>query len=101
VEIGKNSIVVALCGVSGSVKIGNNVVLAGQVGLADHIEIEDDVIVLARAGVMEKRVAKGRVILGAPAMDVKKTLEVFAMWPKLKDMYKDIMKIKKKLDLQE
>jgi UDP-3-O-[3-hydroxymyristoyl] glucosamine N-acyltransferase len=101
VEIGENSIVCALCGISGSVKIGNNVVLAGQVGLADHIEIEDDVYVLARSGIMEKRVKKGRVLLGAPALDVKKTLEIFAMWPKLKDMYRDLIKIKKKLDMDK
>jgi UDP-3-O-[3-hydroxymyristoyl] glucosamine N-acyltransferase len=99
VEIGENSVVCALCGISGSVKIGRNVVLAGQVGLSDHIEIEDDVYVLAKAGVMEKRVKSGRVIVGQPATDVKKAMEIFAMWPKLRGMHRDLARIKKRLDL--
>ena len=101
VEIGENSVVCGLCGISGSVKIGKNVVLAGQVGLADHIEIEDDVYVLAKAGVMEKRVKSGRIIGGAPATDIKKAMEIFAMWPRLKGMYRDLVKIKKKLGMDE
>jgi UDP-3-O-[3-hydroxymyristoyl] glucosamine N-acyltransferase len=101
VEIGENSIVCALCGISGSVKIGSNVVLAGQVGLADHIEIEDDVYVLAKAGVMEKRVKRGRVIVGQPATDVRKAMEIWAMWPKLREMHRDLARIKKKLDLNK
>jgi UDP-3-O-[3-hydroxymyristoyl] glucosamine N-acyltransferase len=101
VEIGKNCIICGLCGISGSVTIGNNVVLAGQVGLADHIVIEDDVYVLAKSGIMEKVVKRGRVVLGAPAMDVKKTMEYFAMIPKLRGMHRDIQKIKKKLHLDD
>jgi UDP-3-O-[3-hydroxymyristoyl] glucosamine N-acyltransferase len=76
-------------------------VLAGQVGLADHIEIEDDVYVLAKAGVMEKRVKRGRVIVGQPATDVRKAMEIWAMWPKLREMHRDLARIKKKLDLNK
>ncbi len=100
VEIGKNSIICAFCGISGSVKIGSNVVMAGAVGLADHIVIEDDVVIGAKSGVMEKLVKRGRRIVGAPAMDVRDTMEFFAMRPKLKGMYLDIQKIKKKLNIE-
>jgi UDP-3-O-[3-hydroxymyristoyl] glucosamine N-acyltransferase len=100
VEIGKNSIICAFCGISGSVKIGSNVVMAGGVGLADHIVIEDDVVIGAMAGVMEKRIKRGRRIVGAPAMDVRDTMEFFAMRPKLKGMYFDLQKIKKKLNIE-
>jgi len=95
VEIGKNVIICALCGISGSVKIGNNVILAGAVGLKDHIVIEDDVYIGAKAGVMKK----GRRMLGTPAVDFKAAMEYFAMWPKLKQMFNDIRMIKKKLGL--
>jgi UDP-3-O-[3-hydroxymyristoyl] glucosamine N-acyltransferase len=101
VKIGTNSIVCALCGISGSVTIGNNVVLAGQVGLADHIVIEDDVVLLAKAGVMEKRVKRGSVLVGAPAHNVKKMMGIWAMQPKLRDMYRDLTKIKKKLGIED
>ncbi len=99
VEIGKNVIICALCGISGSVKIGNNVILAGAVGLKDHIVIEDDVYIGAKAGVMEKVVKKGRRMLGIPAVDFKTAMEYFAMRPKLKQMFNDIRMIKKKLGL--
>jgi UDP-3-O-[3-hydroxymyristoyl] glucosamine N-acyltransferase len=99
VEIGKNVIICALSGISGSVKIGNNVIIAGAVGLKDHIVIEDDVYIGAKAGVMEKVVKKGRRMLGTPAVDFKTAMEYFAMWPKLKQMFNDIRMIKKKLGL--
>jgi UDP-3-O-[3-hydroxymyristoyl] glucosamine N-acyltransferase len=100
VQIGKNSIICAFCGISGSVKIGSNVVMAGGVGLADHIVIEDDVVIGARAGIMEKRIKRGRRIVGAPAMDVREMMEIWAIRPKLKGMYFDLQKIKKKLNIE-
>ncbi len=100
VEIGKNVIICALCGISGSVKIGNNVVLAGAVGLKDHIVIEDDVYIGAKSGVMEKRVKKGSRIVGIPAADFKSELEFTAMKPKLKGMFEDLKRIKRQLDME-
>ncbi len=99
VKIGKNTIVCAMCGISGSVKIGNNVVIAGAVGLKDHVEIEDNVYIGAKAGVMEKKVKKGSKILGIPAIDFRAEMEFIALKPKLKEMYKDLIKIKKRLGL--
>ncbi|MGQ9615476.1 MAG: UDP-3-O-(3-hydroxymyristoyl)glucosamine N-acyltransferase [Spirochaetota bacterium] len=99
VEIGRNVIICALCGISGSVKIGNNVILAGAVGLKDHIVIEDDVYVGAKSGVMEKRVKRGSKIVGIPAADFKEEFEFVAMKPRLKVMYEDLIKIKKRLNM--
>ncbi len=99
VTIGKNCIICAMCGISGSVKIGNNVIIAGAVGLKDHIEIEDNVYIGAKAGVMERRVRKGSRLLGIPAIDFRSEMEFIALKPKIKDMYRDIKAIKKKLGL--
>jgi UDP-3-O-[3-hydroxymyristoyl] glucosamine N-acyltransferase len=41
VEIGTNTVIAALVGISGSTKIGNNVMIGGQAGLAGHIQIAD------------------------------------------------------------
>jgi UDP-3-O-[3-hydroxymyristoyl] glucosamine N-acyltransferase len=97
VVIGKDSIVCALCGVSGSVSIGDNVVLAGQVGLADHIVIEDDVLVMAKSGVMTKCVKKGEKLLGYPATSYQKQLKSWALTQRLPQLNSDLQKIKKKL----
>ncbi len=97
--IGKNTIICGLCGISGSVRIGDNVILAGMVGLADHITIEDDVTIYAKAGVMKKLVKKGAQIVGIPANDLKTEMQVYAIRPKLREMYNDVRKIKQKLDM--
>ncbi|MFW6138845.1 MAG: UDP-3-O-(3-hydroxymyristoyl)glucosamine N-acyltransferase [Spirochaetota bacterium] len=99
VEIGRNTVICALSGISGSVKIGNNVVIAGAVGLKDHITIEDDVYIGAKAGVMDKVVKKGRKILGIPAINFKSEMEFIALKPKLKSMFFDLQRIKKKLGI--
>ncbi|HHE04854.1 MAG TPA: UDP-3-O-(3-hydroxymyristoyl)glucosamine N-acyltransferase, partial [candidate division WOR-3 bacterium] len=99
VIIGHNSIICAMCGISGSVKIGNNVIIAGAVGLKDHIEIEDNVYIGAKAGVMEKHVKRGSKLLGIPAIDFRAEMEFIALKPKLKEMYKDVKRIKKHLGI--
>jgi UDP-3-O-[3-hydroxymyristoyl] glucosamine N-acyltransferase len=98
-EIGQNTIICASCGIAGSVKIGSNVIIAGACGIADHIVIEDDVILGPMAGLTKKRVKKGSYLWGAPAFDYRECMEYFAMRPKIKEMYKDLKKIKEKFDL--
>ncbi|MCK5095446.1 MAG: UDP-3-O-(3-hydroxymyristoyl)glucosamine N-acyltransferase [Spirochaetes bacterium] len=99
VEIGISSIICANSGIAGSVKIGNNVILAGFVGVADHIVIEDDVLIGAKSGIMKKLVKKGSYMFGYPAIDYKEYMTFAAMRPKVKGMYKDLKKIKEKLEL--
>jgi len=52
VTVGKNCVIVAQVGVSGSVDIGRGVILAGQVGVKDHVTIGDGSIVAAKAAVI-------------------------------------------------
>lgn len=52
VTVGKNCVIVAQVGVSGSVDIGSGVILAGQVGIKDHVTIGDGSIVAAKAAVI-------------------------------------------------
>ena len=52
VTVGKNCVIVAQVGVSGSVDIGNGVILAGQVGVKDHVTIGDGSIVAAKSAVI-------------------------------------------------
>ena len=99
VSIGKNCIIVAQCGVSGSTKIGNNVMMAGQVGLVDHIEIGDNVMIGAQSGVM-KSVASNKIVWGSPARLAKKTAAIFAILNKLPEIYKKLKFIERKFDLK-
>ena len=44
--LGKNCILVAQSGISGSTHIGNNVIIGGQVGIAGHLKIGDYVPII-------------------------------------------------------
>ena len=65
-RIGEDCIIIAQCGLSGSVKLGRNVVVAGQVGIIDHITINDRAVVAAKSGV-GKDMPAGSVYRGIPA----------------------------------
>lgn len=51
VVLGRNCVLAAHSGISGSTKIGDNVMCGGAVGMADHITIGDGARLAARAGV--------------------------------------------------
>ncbi|MBI3437005.1 MAG: UDP-3-O-(3-hydroxymyristoyl)glucosamine N-acyltransferase [Proteobacteria bacterium] len=67
VSIGRNCIIAAQCGISGSAVMEDFVVLAGQVGLADHVRIGSGAMIGAQSGVMND-VPAGQRWLGSPAM---------------------------------
>ena len=66
VTIGRNCIIVAQCGISGSVVLGDNVILGGQVGVADHLTIGEGAMIGAQSGVVSN-VPAGEKWLGSPA----------------------------------
>jgi UDP-3-O-[3-hydroxymyristoyl] glucosamine N-acyltransferase len=66
VTIGRNCIIVAQCGLSGSVILEDNVVLGGQVGIADHLTIGEGAMIGAKSGVASD-VPAGEKWLGSPA----------------------------------
>jgi UDP-3-O-[3-hydroxymyristoyl] glucosamine N-acyltransferase len=70
VRIGRNCVIAALCGLSGSVRLGDWVMVGGSVGLADHISIGDRAQIAARSGVMND-VPAGEKWGGTPAQPVK------------------------------
>ncbi len=51
VQIGRNVILCAQVGISGSTRLGNQVILAGQVGVADHTEVGDNVRAAGKCGI--------------------------------------------------
>jgi UDP-3-O-[3-hydroxymyristoyl] glucosamine N-acyltransferase len=66
VRIGRDVVIVAQTGISGSVTIGDRAVLAGQVGITDHVVIGEGAQVLGRS-MVTKDVPAGAVVSGSPA----------------------------------
>src|SRR5690606_40878112 len=69
VEIGRNTVIAAQTGISGSTKIGENCMLAGQVGIAGHLVIANNTSLGAQAGVSKSITKEGQRLLGYPVFD--------------------------------
>jgi len=85
VSVGKNVVIAAQTGVSGSVVIEDNVVVAGQVGIADHVRIEEGAILGAQCGIPSNKVIRGKGILfwGTPARPIREYLKELAVLSRL------------------
>ncbi|HXZ81637.1 MAG TPA: UDP-3-O-(3-hydroxymyristoyl)glucosamine N-acyltransferase [Terriglobales bacterium] len=85
VSVGKNVVIAAQTGVSGSSVIEDNVVVAGQVGIADHVRIEEGVILGAQSGVPSNKIIRGKGILfwGTPARPIREYLKELAVLARL------------------
>lgn len=100
VEIGENTIIVALSGISGSSQIGRDVVIGGQVGIGDHIKIGEKTMIGSTSGVY-KSLSSGEVVSGNPTMPHRlwlKTRGLISRLPQLNDHVRDLEKRVKKLE---
>ncbi len=89
VTVGRNVIIVAQTGISGSVSIGDWAVLAGQVGVKDHVHIGVRATVLGKAAVT-KDVPDGAVVSGDPARLHRQTLKQQAALQRLPDVLEQL-----------
>jgi UDP-3-O-[3-hydroxymyristoyl] glucosamine N-acyltransferase len=85
VRIGKNVVIAAQTGISGSSVIADNVIIAGQVGIADHVTIEAGAILGAQCGVPSGKVIRGPgvVFWGTPARPIQQHLKELATLARL------------------
>lgn len=97
VEIGKNTVIAAQAGVSGSTKIGENCVLAGQVGVAGHLIIANNTSFGAQSGISKSIKDEGMKMIGYPAFDVKDYFKSYAVFKKLPDLNERIRELEKKV----
>lgn len=100
VVIGKCCLIAGQAGISGSCRLDDRVVLAGQVGIADHIEIGSGALIGAGSGVVTN-VAAGQQVLGMPAIDVRKELQVWALKKHLPDMAKQLKDVIRRIERLE
>jgi UDP-3-O-[3-hydroxymyristoyl] glucosamine N-acyltransferase len=84
-QIGRNVVIAAQTGVSGSSVLEDNVLVGGQVGIADHVRIEQGVVLGAQCGVPSKKVVRGPGVLfwGTPARPITEFLKELATLSRL------------------
>jgi len=96
VTLGKNCVIVAQVGVSGSVDIGDGVILAGQVGIKDHVTIGDGSIVAAKAGVISDLPPQS-FVSGMYARPHGQEMRAQALYGKLPELNKQIKRLEERL----
>src|SRR6185437_9157910 len=69
VSVGRNTVIAAQTGISGSSAIGNDAILGGQVGIGDHALVGDGVILGGQAGILPWKKIRGNGVFfwGTPA----------------------------------
>ncbi|PYK28794.1 MAG: UDP-3-O-(3-hydroxymyristoyl)glucosamine N-acyltransferase [Verrucomicrobia bacterium] len=97
VVIGKNSVIVAQTGISGSTRVGERVTMAGQVGIVGHVEIADGSVIAAQSGVSKS--IPGGVWFGYPAGPIEETKQQIAWIHRLGRLFARVKAIEKKLGL--
>lgn len=97
VIIGKNSIIAAQTGVSGSTRVGEKVMMAGQVGVIGHLTIEDGTVIAAQSGVAKD--LPGGAWFGSPAVPLSEAKRQIAWIHRLGKLFERLKAIEKKLGL--
>lgn len=86
VEIGKNTVVAAQSGISGSTHVGEQCVIAGQVGIVGHISIANNTKIGAQSGLGKSIKKEGMSLSGSPARDLSEHLRSMAQVRRLPEM---------------
>ena len=97
VVIGKNSVIGAQTGISGSARVGERVMMAGQVGIVGHVEIADGSVIAAQSGISKS--VPGGVWFGYPARPIEETKQQIAWIRRLGKLFARVKEIEKKLGL--
>jgi len=97
VVIGKNSVIVAQSGISGSTRVGERVMMGGQVGIVGHLEIGDGTAIGAQSGVSKS--TPGGAWFGSPAVPLEEAKRQIAWIHRLGKLFERVKQIEKKLGL--
>jgi len=84
-HVGKDVVIAAQTGISGSSSIGDNAVVGGQVGIGDHATVGEQVILGSGSGVLTHKKVHGAgvVFWGRPARPLKQYLKELATLARL------------------
>jgi UDP-3-O-[3-hydroxymyristoyl] glucosamine N-acyltransferase len=101
VVVGKNSMLAAQVGISGSTEVGEGVIMAGQAGCVGHIRIGNRVIVGAQSGV-SKSIPDDTTVFGYPAREHQQAKKLLALTRRLPEMNETIKRLEKRIqELEE
>lgn len=98
VEVGENTVIAALSGISGSSKIGKNCMIGGQVGVIGHVKIADGTMMAAQTGMGRTVKKTGTIWQGSPAIELKNFQKSSVYFKRLPELVKQIEALEKKIE---
>lgn len=96
VVIGRDTVIAAQAGISGSTEIGDKCIIAGQVGIVGHLKIANRTTLAAQAGISRSVKKEGETLFGYPAYDIKGYLSSYAVFKKLPEINRRLNELEKK-----
>ena len=94
VIVGKNSIIAAQTGISGSTRVGEKVMMAGQVGVIGHLTIDDNTVIAAQSGVSKD--LPGGAWFGSPAVPLPEAKRQIAWIHRLGKLFERVKALEKR-----
>ena len=82
VEVGKNTVMAAMCGIAGSTKLGEHCILGGQVGIAGHLTVADNTSFGAQTGLIGSVKTPGQQFFGTPGLPYMEYMRSYAVFKK-------------------
>ncbi|MGK6352478.1 UDP-3-O-(3-hydroxymyristoyl)glucosamine N-acyltransferase [Parapedobacter sp. DT-150] len=101
VEIGKNTVIAAQSGISGSTKIGERAVIGGQVGIVGHIAIANGSQIQAQSGVNRTIAEEGKKWAGSPATAYSAQMRSQVVYSRLPELERRIEELEQLLLTKE
>ncbi|PWJ60517.1 UDP-3-O-[3-hydroxymyristoyl] glucosamine N-acyltransferase [Dyadobacter jejuensis] len=93
VEIGRNTVIAAQTGVSGSSRIGEQCIIAGQVGIAGHLTLANHTKIGAQSGLGKSIKKEGMSLSGSPSRDLTEHLRSMASVRRLPEIEKRLKEL--------
>lgn len=97
VEIGKNTVIAAQTGVSGSTKVGENSIIGGQVGVAGHLILANKTQIGAKSGI-NFNTEENKQWHGSPAQPLREWMRSNIIFRKLPEVDKRVRELEEKVE---
>ncbi len=101
VEIGKNTVMAAQSGISGSTKIGENAVIGGQVGIVGHINIANGSQIQAQSGINRTIAEANKKWSGTPAAPYNAQMRSQVIYSRLPELERRLEELEQLLLTKE
>jgi UDP-3-O-[3-hydroxymyristoyl] glucosamine N-acyltransferase len=98
VQIGRNVVIAAQTGVSGSTTIDDGAIIGGQVGFGDHARVESGAVIGSKAGVLPGKIVRGgEVYWGVPVRPLREYKRLNALFGRLPEFKERIEALERAL----